>query len=116
MIAPSGRFAFVPNGFECCGFSWNVSAYTIDSTRGSLTRVQGSPFVDRGSLPYSGAVDSKSRFAYITNLRSNNVSAYTIAAGGALRKVKGSPFKTGALPFGISVCRVTAGKCIPPPL
>ena len=62
------------------------------------------------------AVDSTSRFAYVTNLRSNNVSGYTIAAGGALRKVKGSPFKAGTIPIAISVCRVTAGKCIPPPL
>ena len=72
--------------------------------------------MDPGSQPYNGAVDSTSRFAYITNLRSNNVSAYTIAAGGALRKVKGSPFKTGTIPIAISVCRVMAGKCIPPPL
>jgi 6-phosphogluconolactonase (cycloisomerase 2 family) len=106
----------VPNGFEAGGFPWNVSAYTIDSTRGTLTPVPGSPFVDPGSLPYSGAVDSTSRFAYITNARSNTVSAYTIAASGALRKVKGSPFKTGSVPFAISVCRVSAGKCIPPPL
>jgi DNA-binding beta-propeller fold protein YncE len=116
VIAPNGRFAFVPNGFECCGFSWNVSAYTIDSTRGTLTPVLGSPFVDPGSLPYGGAVDSTSRFAYITNLRSNDVSAYAITVRGALRKVKGSPYKTGTLPFGVSVCRVTAGKCSPSPL
>ena len=67
MIAPAGRFAFVPNGFEVDGSPYNVSAYTIDSTRGTLTPVQGSPFVDPGSLPYGGAVDSTSSFAYITN-------------------------------------------------
>ncbi len=116
VIAPAGRFAFVPNGFEVDGSPYNVSAYTIDSTRGTLTPVQGSPFVDPGSLPYGGAVDSTSSFAYIANLHSNTVSAYTIAASGALRKVKRSPFKTGALPIGIAVCRVSAGKCIPPPL
>lgn len=116
VIAPSGRFAFVPNGFECCGFPWNVSAYTIDSTRGTLTPVLRSPFADPGSLPYGGAVESTSGFAFITNARSNSVSAYKIAASGALRKVNGSPFKAGSVPLGISVCRVTAGKCIPPPL
>jgi 6-phosphogluconolactonase len=116
VIAPSGRFAFVTNGFALVGFPYNVSAYTIDSTRGTLTPVQGSPFVDPGSFPYSGAVDSTSRFAYITNARSNNVTAYTIGAGGALRKANWPPFKTGALPAAISVCRVTASKCIPSPL
>ena len=116
VIAPSGRFAYVPNGFAVDGFPYNVSAYTIDSTRGTLTPVQGSPFVDPGSVPYSGAVDSTSRFVYFTNLNSNNVSAYTIAASGALRKVKGAPIKAGTTPLAISVCSVTAGKCIPPPI
>jgi 6-phosphogluconolactonase len=116
VIAPSGRFAFATNGFAAAGFPYNVSAYAIDSTRGTLTPVQGSPFVDPGSLPYSGAVDSTSRFVYITNGRSNDVIAYRIGASGALRKAKGPLFKTGALPAAISVCRVTAGKCIPPPL
>ena len=76
----------------------------------------GSPY-KAGYLSYGAAVDSASKFAYVTNAGSNNISAYTInASSGALRKVKGSPFKAGSGAFGISVCRATAGKCIPPPL
>ncbi len=114
VLAPSGRFAYVPNTF---GTSPNtVSAYTIDSARGTLTPVVGSPFKDAGSVPRFGAVDSTSKFAYIVNNGSKNVSAYTITASGALRKVKGSPFAAGTYPAGMSVCRVTARKCVPPPL
>ena len=116
VIAPTGAFAFVPNA-PLKTFS-NISVYTIDSTRGALTPVAGSPFKDgppSNSLR-NGAVDSTSKFAYILNNGSNNVSAYTITASGALRKVKGSPFAAGTYPAFMSVCRVTAGKCIPPPL
>lgn len=114
MLAPSGRFAYVPNAFNTSPST--VSAYAIDSARGTLTPVVASPFKDADSTPRYGAVDSTSKFAYIVNNGSNNVSAYTITASGALRKVKGSPFATGTYPAGMSVCRVVAGKCIPPPL
>lgn len=114
VVAPSGRFAYVPNAFVTSPST--VSAYAIDSARGTLTPVVDSPFKDAGSTPRSAAVDSTSKFAYIVNNGSNNVSAYTITASGALRKVKGSPFAAGTAPAGMSVCSVTAGKCIPPPL
>jgi 6-phosphogluconolactonase len=114
VIAHMGRFAYVPNSFSCCGFPDYVAAYTIDATRGTLTPMVGSPFKDVGNSAEGLAVDPASKFAYVTNAGSNNVSAYTIdGSSGALRKVKGSPFAAGTEPFGISVCRVTAGKCIP---
>lgn len=115
VVAPTGKFAFVPCnlGFHS---SQSVAAYTIDSTRGTLTPVAGSPYA-AGNNSYGVAVDSASKFAYVTSVGSNDIFAYTIdATSGALRKVKGSPFKAGTGPVGISVCRVTAGKCIPPPL
>ena len=77
-LAPTGTFAFVSNA-PLKTFS-AISAYTIDSTRGTLTPVAGSPFKDGNqiSAPRFGAVDSASKFAYIANNGSNNVSAYTI--------------------------------------
>ena len=92
----------------------NVSAYDVE-TDGVLTPAAGSPF-GGATLPSGVAVDSVGNFAYVGNYGSDNVSAYTITASGALRKVKGSPFATGTYPAGMSVCRVVAGKCIPPPL
>lgn len=116
MIAPNGRFAYAINQGD--NSEANISAYTIDSTRGALTPVAGSPFKDgpQSNSPGFGAVDTTSKFAYISNNGAKEVAAYTITASGALRSVKGSPFAAGTYPAGMSVCRVTAGKCIPPPL
>ncbi len=89
IIAPNGRFAYAPN--EGDNDEANISGYTIDSTRGALTPVTGSPFKDgkEGSNPTPGAVDFTGKFAYFPNNSTGNVSAYAIAASGALRKVKG---------------------------
>ncbi len=116
VVAPGGRVAYVPDSQGFGRSDSFVAAYTIDSTRGTLTPVAGSPFKNAGTVPDFGAVDPSSKFAYVTNFSSADVSAYTIATDGALKKVKGSPFKTGSGPVGISVCRVTGGECIPTPL
>ena len=115
VIAPSGKFAYVPNSFACCGFSDRIAAYTIDATRGTLTPMAGSPFKVAGTDDQSMAVDPTGKFLYVTSSGGGNISAFTIdSISGALRKVKGSPFgDSGSLPLGISVCRVSAGKCIP---
>ena len=43
-------------------------------------------------------------FVYVANSGSNNISAYTIAAGiGALTPVAGSPFATGTNPLSVTV-------------
>ena len=53
----------------------------------------------------------------VVYVATENNSVYAIdASSGALTPEKGSPFAAGTEPAGISVCRVTAGKCIPPPL
>lgn len=110
-IDPMRKFAYVTNNG-----SNNVSAYTIDATSGTLNPMTGSPF-GTGAGPMSVTIDPAGKFAYVTDNGSNNVSAYTIDAfSGKLKKVKGSPFGAGTGPWGISVCRVTASKCIPPPL
>jgi 6-phosphogluconolactonase len=117
LISPTSRFAYAPNnGNRQEGAS--VSAYTIDPTRGTLTPVADSPFKDGSvhSNPITGAVDSTSKLTYISNEGSNNISVYMIAASGALKKVKGSPFAAGTGPVGIVVCRAMGGKCIPAPL
>ena len=75
-----------------------------------------SPF-GAGSEPIFVAIDPASKFAYVTNLGSDNVSAYAInATNGELVVVAGSPFGAGTQPSGVATCRVTAGACKPPPL
>jgi hypothetical protein len=65
-------------------------------------RVPGSPFL-AGIEPNSLAVDPTGRFAYVTNVGSNTVSAYSIAANGALKPVPGSPFAAGVTPASVAI-------------
>src|SRR5260370_21979975 len=77
-------FAYVVNSG-----SGNVSAYTIDESKGALTQIAGSPFVT-GQNPISVVVSTNGEFAYVTNFFSNTVSAYTIdAETGGLTPVNG---------------------------
>ena len=43
------------------------------------------------------------KYAYVVNNGSNNVSAYTIGAGGALAAVAGSPFAAGSVSLSVTV-------------
>jgi Lactonase, 7-bladed beta-propeller len=43
------------------------------------------------------------QFAYVANLVSNDVSAYSIASNGVLAPVPGSPFATGNFPWSVAV-------------
>ncbi|MGC2405346.1 MAG: beta-propeller fold lactonase family protein [Candidatus Cybelea sp.] len=80
----------------------NVSAFAMKAN-GSLSPVAGSPF-STGSEPWGAVVDPNGKFVYVTNLSSNNVSAYTInVTTGALTAVAGSPFATGFDPYYVAV-------------
>jgi 6-phosphogluconolactonase (cycloisomerase 2 family) len=49
------------------------------------------------------AVPLRAQFVYVANQDSNNVSAYSIGANGALTPVPGSPFAAGSVPFSVAV-------------
>jgi DNA-binding beta-propeller fold protein YncE len=49
------------------------------------------------------AAPLRAQFAYVPNVGSNNVSAYSIGANGALTPVAGSPFATGFTPDSVAV-------------
>ncbi len=115
VVDPAGKFAYVGNGGGA-----TVSAYQINANSGALTQVHGSPFLG-ASNPVGVTVDPTSKFLYTANNSYNtgdgSVSGYQInATTGALSLVAGSPFAAGKSPFGIASCRVTSGKCVPPPL
>ena len=110
-VEPSGRFAYVTN--ECTArncVKGDVSAYTINSSTGALSRIAGSPFAP-GIEPFSMTVDPSGRFAYVANACGfsagclpGKVSAYTInSSTGALRAVAGSPFPAGKFPSSVIV-------------
>ena len=49
------------------------------------------------------AAPLQAQFAYVVNDATNDVSAYSIGANGALTPVAGSPFATGMTPFSVAV-------------
>lgn len=61
----------------------NVSGYSINATSGTLTAIPGSPF-SNVSAPSAMAVSSNGFFAYVTNRRTNNVTAFRVSTEGAL--------------------------------
>src|SRR5262249_48280635 len=86
----SPRFAYVANGDN------SVSMYIVDATTGQL-RHNG--YVAAGANPLSVTVDPFSRFAYVANANSNNISGYTISASsGTLTPIPGSPFAAATNP------------------
>jgi 6-phosphogluconolactonase len=92
------RFVYVVNRG-----SNNVSGYSVDATRGTLTALMASPFAV-GSLPVAIAVDPTGSYAYIANQADATVSAYTIdRSSGVLTAVKGSPFATGSEPTSVAI-------------
>jgi YVTN family beta-propeller protein len=102
-VDPSGRFAYVANfGSD------NVSAYTINASTGVLTEIDqngatAGTAVAAGSHPFSISIDPSGKFAYVANLDSDTVSAYTInATTGALTSV-GADVAAGDGPFIVTV-------------
>jgi 6-phosphogluconolactonase len=105
-VDPSGKFAYVANtGITGIHPTGSVSGYSINPATGALTPIAGSPFA-AGDSPYSVAVDSSGKFAYVVNTDGSNVSGYTInPVTGALTPIAGSPFLTGAAPVSVAITR-----------
>ena len=95
-IHPTGKFAYVANGYAN-----NVSVYAINANTGELTAI-GSP-VPAGSDPSSIAIDPAGKFAYVANLGSSNVSAFAINANTGALTVVGSPVPSDMDPSTIAI-------------
>ena len=61
----------------------NVSSFVVDPVAGSLAGVANSPFA-AGNNPSSVALDRLNRFAVVSNLGDNTISAFTVGADGSL--------------------------------
>lgn len=96
----SGNLLYVSN----CGTN-NVSGFSINASTGVLTTIPGSPFATGGSCGSGIAVTTtpNNQFLYAANAGSKNISAFGIAANGALSPVAGSPFAAGYSLDGIKV-------------
>jgi YVTN family beta-propeller protein len=94
--APQGAVLYVANHG-----SNNVSAFVIDANSGALAAVSGSPFPTAGQGP--NFVAATSTFVYVTDQTTNDVSAFSIGANGALTAVTGSPFNVATSPVWMTV-------------
>jgi len=101
-IDPTGRFLYTANTSDKT--FGTVSAFTIDSSSGDLTRINGSPYCSTpgctgaGSGPGALAVDPSGKFLYVsTPGSSNSIWGFTIdPANGQLAPVANSPFSLSA--------------------
>ncbi len=77
----------------------SISVFSIDTSRGILTPVAGSPFQFPSLVapnPQFLVTSPNAGLLYVSNGASGSISAFTIAANGALTEVAGSPFTAGA--------------------
>ena len=99
---PSGKFLYTV--FEAAP---TVGAFAFDSTQGSLSEIQGSPY-PVGTEPSAITTDPAGKFLYVANFGDpyqtnflpsqydGSISAFTIdSESGALTPVSGSPFAAG---------------------
>ena len=85
-----------------------VSVFSVASD-GALTQVSGSPFTT-GNGPGSVAFSPSGRLLATANtgdigvpgFTGNTVSVFSVASGGALTQVSGSPFTTGNVPIAVA--------------
>jgi 6-phosphogluconolactonase (cycloisomerase 2 family) len=84
-IDASGKFLFAAQ-------QNSIGVYAINAATGALTPVPGSPFAYPGPFALSIAVHPTTRFAYVADQNSNNVSGYSVdPATGAMSLIEGVP-------------------------
>jgi 6-phosphogluconolactonase len=107
-INSGGQFLFLLNqGSVSPAVPASISVFSIDTARGLLTPVAGSPFAFASLTapnPQFLAISPSAGFLYVSNGASGNISAFSIASNGALVEVAGSPFPVGS---GATVAGIT---------
>jgi 6-phosphogluconolactonase (cycloisomerase 2 family) len=75
--------------------SANISVFSIDTARGFLTEVAGSPFPTVAN-PQFMVVAPSAKQLYVANGTLSTISGFTFSASGTLSAIAGSPFSAGA--------------------
>ena len=78
-----------------------LSAFLVNTTTGMLTAVAGSPFAT-GARPTAVTVDAAGKFVFVANQAAGSIAVFSIAPGGVLSPVAGSPFAASS-PYGVAV-------------
>ena len=100
VVDPSGRFVYVPSGTHY------ISGFELDTTKGMLTSIPGSPFtVGTGTpTPMSAAVSANGRFLYTANSLDDEVGQFAIdSESGALTELAPESLAAGTSPRAIAV-------------
>ena len=82
-------------GGEMGSTSTIVDVYSIAAS-GSLSRIQGSPFIGGGSNSNVVLLSPNDRFLFVSNQFSKSVTVFQVGNGAALSLVAGSPFTNAA--------------------
>lgn len=83
-----------------------ISVFSIDTTRGLLTPIAGSPFSFASVAapnPQFLAMAPNGNSFYVSNGSSGTISAFSIAASGTPSEIAGSPFTAGAFMSGLVI-------------
>ena len=94
----AGRFAYVANQTAS-----TISAYSIDSSTGALTEVDGSPFAAGGTGPVAVTVDPNDAYLYVVNNGSNTVAVFTITYPSGALTLATSAIPTGNAPTSVVI-------------
>ena len=89
------RFTFVANMQD-----GTLSELVVNADSGQL-RHNGYQVV--GTSPSSVSVEPRGKFVYVANADSNSISAFQIAASGALTAVSGAPFDDSGNPLALAI-------------
>lgn len=101
--AQTSRFAYVADGGDR-----KILRFQIQQPSGALTPL--TPPVSTASQPTSLAMDPSGTYLFVASLEANNVSVYSIDAGGGLAELKGSPVQTGgSSPSFVTVAPASTG-------
>jgi 6-phosphogluconolactonase (cycloisomerase 2 family) len=108
-INSAGTFLFVLNQGAAApnpAVPASISIFSIDTSRGILTPVAGSPFQFASLLapnPQFLLTSPNAGLLYVSNGASGNISAFSIGSNGILTEVAGSPFTAGANMAGLLI-------------
>jgi 6-phosphogluconolactonase (cycloisomerase 2 family) len=104
-INSTGSFLFVLNqGSGTTAAS--IAVFSIDTARGLLTPIAGSPFSFASLVapnPQFMAVSPNAGVLYVSNGNAGTISAFSIAGSGVLTEIAGSPFTAGAFMAGLAI-------------
>lgn len=104
-IDPTGSFLYTANTQS----PGSIGEYTISSTDGTLTPINGSPIGETLSTPISLMVDKSGKYLFVAQNQSPGfLNAYGIGSDGSLTQLTTAPFTTPNNP--VSIASDPSGK------